>query len=1164
MENPRPLNFACNAMPKYAILKTMPTLNLKPTHKAITAYYAALERYQHLGVSHETAVRAAFQALLEACARQRHWTLVCEYTLNIGRRDLPVSTGSVSGQGCPSYPNTGRRDLPVSTSSGRRDLPVLTGSRGTGPRATVHQDSRGTGPRATGIHNTIRLDGALFDEHNLPRGTWEAKGVHGNLRAEIEKKFDAGYPQDNILFQTPERAILYQNGHEVLDADITTPETLVTVLETFFAYERENAAEWHAAIAEFKTKVPALKREVEALIQTQHETNARFRTAFADFYQLCQAAIHPELSQSAVEEMLIQHLLTERTFRTVFANPDFTRRNIIAREIENVIDALTSRAFSRDAFLQNLDRFYRAIEREAATLVDFSQKQHFLNTVYEQFFQGDSADVADTHGIVYTPQPIVDFMVKSVQHLLKTEFNRSLSDEGVHIIDAFVGTGNFIVRLMREIEPLKLNAKYRSELWCNEVLLLPYYIASLNIEHEFYETTGEYLPFEGISLVDTFDLAEDRQLSLLTQENTARVEKQKASPMFVVIGNPPYNVGQANEHDQNQNRKYAALDKLIQETYAKDSGATNKKSLYDLYVKALKWASERIGEEGIVALVTNNSFLDAKAFDGMRKHLAQDFDRLYIVDLGGNARKDTLVSDASVFGIQVGVSINFFVKGAAKGPSFTVARGPVPRDRDMTREPSSTVARGPVPRDRSHTETASHTVARGPVPRDRSIDDNAHIFYYRTDDTWNKNQKFDFLAQTEHIGNVPWQTLQPDARHTWLTEGLNTEFLTFTPMGTKTARRAKSDVENVIFHLYSNGVKTNRDPWACNFNRNTLAEKMQLTHDFYNSQLREWNGTEDKSGLTVDDFVTYADTKIKWTLDLRTKLKRGSIAEYDENKIRHSLHRPFTKTYLYFDRHFNSAVYRFPSIFPTRETEEENRVICVNVSRERPFTCLMVNCLPNISITGGFGSPSQCFPFYAYDEDGTNRRENITDWALQNFRAHYGDDTITKWDIFHSIYGLLHHPDYRERYAADLKRDLPHIPFVKDFWAFADAGAQLAELHVNYESQPQYELTSITKERALDLRVERMKLSKDRTSLIYNESLTLAGIPPEVFEYQLGKRSALEWVVDQYRVKTDDRSQITNSPNDAESPQGIVELIGSVITVSLKTVDIVSGLPPFP
>ena len=1049
------LIFSCNAIPKYAILTPMPTLNLKPTHKIITAYYAALEQYQRLGVSHETAVRAAFQALLEACARQRHWTLVCESTLRIPER-----------------------------------------TQGTGQRTTM-----------------IRLDGALFDEHSLPRGTWEAKGVHGNLRTEIDRKFDAGYPQDNILFQTPERAILYQNGREVLDADITEPETLVTVLETFFAYERENAAEWHAAVAEFKNKVPELKREVEELIRAQHETNARFRTAFADFYQLCQAAIHPELSRAAVEEMLIQHLLTERTFRTVFANPDFTRRNIIAREIENVIDALTSKAFSRDAFLHNLDRFYRAIEREAATLVDFSQKQHFLNTVYEQFFQGDSADVADTHGIVYTPQPIVDFMVKSVDYVLKTEFARSLSDEGVHIIDAFVGTGNFIVRLMRELEPLKLTAKYRSELWCNEVLLLPYYIASLNIEHEFYEATGEYLPFEGISLVDTFELAEDRQLSLLTQENTARVEKQKGSPMFVVIGNPPYNVGQADEHDRNRNRKYAALDKLIQETYAKDSVATNKRSLYDVYVKAIKWASERIREEGIVALVTNNSFLDAKAFDGMRKHLAQDFDALYILDLGGNARKDTLVSDASVFGIQVGVSINLFVKRAA-------------RDRFS--------------------------------PPDGEQREPARIFYFRTDDTWNKDRKFAFLRDTEHIGNVPWQTLQPDARHTWLTEGLNSEFTTFIPMGSKTAKRAKGNVEGVIFHLYSNGVKTNRDPWTCNFNRNTLAEKVQVMTDFYNSQLREWNGTEDKSGLTVDNFVTYADTKIKWTRDLRAKLKRGRVAEFDANKIRRSLYRPFTKTYLYFDRHFNFAVYRFPSIFPTGETETENRVICVSATASnKPFHTLMVSILPDVHLTGD----SQCFPFYVYDEDGTNRRENITDWALQNFRTHYGDERITKWDIFNYTYGLLHHPAYRERYAADLKRDLPHIPFVKDFWAFADAGAQLAELHVNYEAQPQYELKAVRTGRALDLRVERMKLSKDRTSLIYNASLTLEGIPAQALTYQLGGRSALEWVLDQYRVKTYTPSQIVNDANDAEEPGAIVALIGSVITVSLKTVEIVEGLP---
>ena len=1027
--------------------ENMTTLNLKPTHKSIVTYYDALHRYRRHGVSHETAVRAAFQALLEACARQRDWTLICEYT-----RRLPGSTA-------------------------------------------------------------IRLDGALLDEHSLPRGTWEAKGIKGTLRAEIDKKFAAGYPQDNILFQTPERAILYQNGVEVLDADITERETLVTVLQTFFAYEREHAAEWDAAIAEFKVRVPELGSEVAALIKQQHQTNARFRTAFADFHRLCQAAIHPNLSTAAVEEMLIQHLLTERTFRTVFNTPDFTRRNVIAREIEKVIDALASKAFSRGVFLQKLDRFYHVIEREAATLADFSQKQHFLNTIYEQFFQGFSVKQADTHGIVYTPQPIVDFMVKSVDELLKTQFNRSLADAGVHIIDAFVGTGNFIVRLMREIPKTQLEPKYRAELWCNEVLLLPYYIACLNIEHEFYEATGEYLPFEGISLVDTFELAEERQLSLLTQENTARVEKQKASPMFVVIGNPPYNVGQVNENDNNKNRKYAAMDKRVEETYVKGSRATLRKALYDAYVKALRWASDRIGEEGIVALVTNNSFLTGTSFDQLRHQLASDFDALYVLDLGGNARKDTLVSDASVFGIQVGVSINLFVK----------------------RRPSPAGAQG----------------------------EPGRISYFRTDDAWNKHQKFEFLAQTEHVGNVPWQTLEPDARHTWLTEGLNPEFLTFTPIGSKAAKRTKGEPTGVIFHTYSPGVNTSRDAWVCNFNNAALAANVQLLLSVYNDEVQRWRGLEDKTAHDVNAFVDNDDKKIKWSRDLKAKLKRGRFAEYAEDKVRQLLYRPFTKTNLFFDRVFNDVVGRFPTVFPTPDTEEENRVICVpSVGGRAPFWCCVTTVIPNCSLITLDGN--QCFPFYVYDEDGSNRRENITDWALEKFRAHYSDERITKWDIFNYTYGILHHPEYRERYAADLKRDLPHIPYAPDFWAFADAGAKLAELHINYEAQPQYPLTFVedaTKQ--LDFRVKRMKFSKDKTRLLYNEFLTLTGIPPEAFSYRLGQYSALEWIVNQYRVKTDARSGIVNDPNDGLNPRYIVALIGSVITVSLETCKIVEGLPSF-
>ncbi len=578
----------------------MPTLNLKPTHKPIKNYYAALDQFNRLGVTHETAVRSAFQSLLQHCAQKLKWTLVPEHSMNAPR------------------------------------------------------------------NKRIAVDGALIDDFRLPHGYWEAKDIHDDLPTQVQQKFEAGYPCDNILFQTPHRAILWQNTQQVLDVNLTNPTELIGTLETFFSHRPQEYAEWEDAVAQFKAVVPALGDSLASLIQTEREISPQFKVAFAEFHEKCRQAINPNLAEAAVEEMLIQHLLTERIFRTVFDNPDFARRNVIAYEIEKVIDALTSQSFSRDSFLRSLDHFYIAIERTAATISDFSQKQGFLNTVYEQFFQGFSVKVADTHGIVYTPQPIVDFMVKSVDQILKTEFNRSLSDSGVHIIDPFVGTGNFIVRVMREIQKTALADKYQSELHCNEVMLLPYYIASMNIEHYFYEATGAYRPFEGTCFVDTFELVEDPDdyQSLFAEENTRRVESQKVTPMFVVIGNPPYNVGQVNENDNNKNRNYETMAAHVAKTYGKDSKARNKKALADPYVKTIRWASSRIGEEGVVALVTNNSFLDGEAFDGMRKHLADDFDAIYILDLSGNVRKNPKLSGTThnVFGIQVGVSINFFIK----------------------------------------------------------------------------------------------------------------------------------------------------------------------------------------------------------------------------------------------------------------------------------------------------------------------------------------------------------------------------------------------------------------------------------------------------------------------------------------------------------------------
>ncbi len=962
-------------------------------------------------------------------------------------------------------------------------------------------------PMHTPNGNRIVVDGAILDAYGLPLAYWEAKDIDDDLARAVQEKQDAGYPLENMLFQTPQRAILYQNGQIALDLDITEPARLIDTLQYLFSYVPPALDNWQTAVSDFRAYVPDLASKLKVLIEERHETDTAFKKLFSDFYETCRTSINPELSQDAVEEMLIQHILTERIFRTVFNRSDFTGRNIIAIEIEKVSAALMRHAMSRDVFLEPLDRFYIAIEQAATLCRDFTQKQHFLNTFYEKFFQGFSKDVADTHGIVYTPQPIVDFMVNSVAHILETEFARSLSDRGVHIIDPFVGTGNFIVRLMQDIQGTALAEKYRHELHCNEVMLLPYYIASLNIEQEFFQRTGAYLPFEGIALADTFELLEKEQGELFTRENTARVEKQKAADMFVIIGNPPYNARQVNENDNNKNRKYPTMDARVADTYAADSKARNRNALYDPYVKAILWASERIGEEGIVAFVTNNSFVESIAFDGMRKHLVEGFDAIYILDLGGNVRKGLKVSDANVFGIRVGVSINLFIK---------------------TRLASS----------------------KKPC-----------IFYHRTDELWDKARKFEFLNEHQHIGELAWQSIQPDARHTWLTEGFHAEFDEFIPMGSRASKPRKETKINTIFSTFGPGFQTSRDAWLYNFDGKALIQNVKRMSDFYNTQVLKWRAVS-HNVRNVDDFVEYDDTKIKWSSGLKRKLEQGELTECAKPKLRTAIYRPFTKTHLYFDKTLNHRMSMFPITFPTPDVEVENRIICVpSVGGRADFWCYLVNVIVDLTVISI--DINQCFPFYTYDEDGTNRRENITDWALAHFRTHYQDNTLTKWDIFHYTYGLLHHPGYRQKYEANLKRDLPHIPFAKDFWGFAKAGERLADFHVNYESAPKYEgLTYIeTPGMRVDWRVEKMKLSQDKTQLKYNDFLTLDGIPAGAFAYRLGNRSALEWVVDQYRVKIDKRSGIANNPNREMEPRYIVDLIARLLTVSLETVEIVENLP---
>jgi predicted helicase len=957
----------------------MSTLNLKPTHAPVKAYYHALERFGRGNFDNEGNIRSAFEHLLGKCARQFDWTVIPEYKI------------SRKGQ------------------------------------------------------NPAFVDAALVDEFNLPRAYWEAKDSKDDLETEVRKKFQAGYPRTNILFQSPSRAILYQNGLIAFDDDITQPEKLVDVLRQLFEYSEPHIREWEAAVNEFSARIPEIAAGAMELIAAERKTNKAFVERFAVFAEVCRESINPDLKDDAVEKMLVQHLLTERIFRRIFDNPEFTRRNVIAVEIEKVIDSLTRKHFSRDQFLRPLDRFYKAIENAASQTTSYEEKQSFLNLVYEKFFQRFDAKQADTHGIVYTPQPIVDFMVRSVEEILKGEFGRSLSDEGVHILDPFVGTGTFIVRMMQEIKKTRIEKKYRDELHCNEIMLLPYYIASMNIEHTFLDIAGRYEPFEGICLVDTFELAEPRQagFEFMTEGNTERIRRQKRATIFVVIGNPPYNMGQVDENDQNKNRKYKHMDARVHETYTRASTATLRNKLSDPYVKAFRWASDRIrAGGGVVAFVTNNSFVDQIAFDGMRKHLLREFDEIYVLDLGGNVRKNPKLSGTThnVFGIQVGVAITLLVKKT-----------------------------------------------------DHQGSGEARLHYASLGEDWKRGQKYDQLNQWEELRSVKWRTLTPDAKNSWLTEREDSGFQAYLPLGVK---HAKSRLESgTIFRLFGLGVTSNRDLYAYNSDRNKLISIVQEQISAYQDALQKYRGIKPPRPRP-DEVVNTNDIKIKWTRQVKASLGKLETTRYNAGYVRVGLYRPFFEQFHYFDDFWNEERYQTHRMLPCADSK--NVLICVppKGARTEPWA-FASDRTPNLNLMSI--DAAQCFPFYTYDEDGSHRRDNITDWALAEFRTQYSDSSISKWDIFHYTYAILHHPAYRTRYAANLKRDLPRIPFAPDFRGYAEIGAALMKLHVEYERQPEYPLER-TETGMLDWRAEKMSLSKDKAKLRYNEFLTLSGIPLEVYE----------------------------------------------------------------
>jgi predicted helicase len=1025
---------------------------ISPTHKAIRKYYEDRRAIDDQGVLNEMSVRPPFQALLADTARQNGWTLITE--------------------------------LSAKTATGR-----------------------------------VQPDGTLRDSNSLPRGYWEAKDTKDDLDVEIKRKTARGYKLSNTIFEDTETAVLFQNKQEVRRYELGDPKELANLLNQFFSYKEPDIEGFEEAVDEFKERVPELAKGLVGKIQQAHKDNPPFIAAFDKFFDLCRTALNPNIRVEAVDEMLVQHLLTERLFRTIFNNPEFVKRNAIAAEVERVIDALVSKSFfDRNEYLKSLDRFYVAIEAAARTLPDFSEKQHFLNTVYERFFQGYSVKLADTHGIVYTPQEIVNFMCASVAEVLETEFGKSLSSKDVYIIDPCTGTGNFVVNMLRRMPKRDLPRVYKEQLFANEVMLLPYYIAALNIEHAYFELTGEYAPFDGLCFVDTLELAEGSQAALgfMTEDNSRRVERQKKAPITVVIGNPPYNMNQQNENDNNKNRKYPVIDKRVSETYAKSSKASNKNSLGDPYVKFFRWATDRLqGRDGIVCFVSNNRFVRGKATDGFRKEISRDFTGVYHLDFKGDASttgETRRREGGNIFHdlIKVGVGITILIR--------------------------------------------------------KSRHQNRGISYHTVPDYWRAEEKSEYLAGLQDRSAVAWQTLKPDSTGCWIAAEHADEFQSFLPIASKEAKAEYKIEGGTIFQTFSGGVKTNRDEVVYDFQRDVLERRVKQFIDDYNGEVDRYKRAS--KDVNIDDFVRY--DKVKWSRDLKLDLKRGHYAEFAESKIRCSVYRPFCKRNLFFDRILNEEVYVMPRMFPLPENELENRMMWTKVGTAWSFFALGSNNLVDLLPQSG----SQCFPFYVYEEDGTNRRENITDWALEHFRKHYADKKLSKWDIFYYVYGLLHHPEYRSKYAENLKRELPRIPLAKDFRGFAKAGKELAGLHIEYESLKPFKLKFIeTPGKRLSYRVggepvdghevknAKMRLAKDHKSLKVNDSLTLSGIPAEAFEYRLGNRSALEWVIDQYQVTEDKKSGIRSEPNRADDPEYIVRLVGQVIRVSLETVRIVNSLP---
>ena len=961
-------------------------------------------------------------------------------------------------------------------------------------------------------------DGTIKDRMRLTHGYWEAKDPRDNLDTEIQNKLARGYPDENILFENSLEAVLLQRGGVAMRVNMGDDAQLHRIIERFLNFVTREVEEFRQAWFQFKKDLPDILAALREAIKSA-AAGGNYQAAAAGFLELCHRTIGPQVSEVDVQEMLIQHILTKDIFRRVFSEDQFHQENNIAKQLDALAQTFFTGSLRRET-VDELLPYYGAITAAAANIADYREKQRFLKAVYEDFYQTYNPAAAELLGVFYTPDEVVDFIIRGADDLLQKHFGRTLADDNVQILDPATGTGTFVTSLIDYLPAERLEYKYLNEIHANEVAILPYYIANLNIEYSYREKTKRYLEFPNLCFVDTLDnlawqesgatgSAAPRQpglvLGALSEENWIRVQEQNEKPISVIIGNPPYNAAQISFNDFNPNREYPDVDRRIRETYSSASTAQNRNQQYDMYKRFIRWASDRLADDGIIAFVNNSAFLDARQDDGFRKIIADEFSELWAIDLKGNARTSgerRRREGGNVFEnkIRVGVAIYFLVRrrGANGFRMFYHAIG------DYVRS----------------AEKAGYL-------RNRKLTD------------------FDF-AEIAIDGNNFWLN-QPDSDFGRLMPIINPE--------TKAAKKVAD--ERAVFKLYSNGVKTQRDDWALDYDQDHLAAKIRFFAGIYEGK-RQF-----LAGKQFDD--SELGTEIKWDHGLRKHLYDDVPVQYSAAHVVPSLYRPFTQKYLYFRRELNGRQYQMRRIFPGGKPGQ-NLVICFSgVASNKPFAALATNQLFSLDLL----EKTQCLPLYRYDKDG-KRVSNITKWAIERINAHYreewgedyegiaGKDGLTAEDIFAYTYAVLHDPEYREQYEIDLLREFPRLPLYRQFKVWAMMGQELLDLHTGFESAEPYPLERVDRPR----RINRTILKADeKLGVIYiDSSTTLTGIPESAWRYRLGNRSALEWVLDQYKERKPRDATIAekfNAYRFADYKEQVIDLLRRVCTVSVRTAEIV-------